>query len=115
MRDEAVLIQLESMTYGGWPFRLSAVDDIHLGHKGRQGRRLLCDDFPISPAGGLLERFADVADFLKAIASSVTLHTMTEKTHGLQVAGLRGAGECGGIFPSIFKETGDQVFEIGID
>ena len=100
---------------GGCSFRLAAVDDIHLGQKGRQGGRLSSDDFPVFPAGGLLECFTDFADFLKAIASAVTLHAMAQKADGLEVAGARGAGECGGILPPIFEETGNEVFEIGVD
>ena len=89
---------------------LLPVYDIDLCQKCGQRLGLFDDHFPILSGGGLFKRRTDLADFLKAVAATVTFHPMTKQTYSLLVAGFCGAHQRRCVLPPVFQEAGDEFF-----
>ena len=89
---------------------LLPVHDIDLCQKCGQRLSLFDDHFPILSGGGLFKCRTDLADFLKAVAATVTFHSMTKQTYSLLVAGFCGAHQRRCVLPSVLQEAGDEFF-----
>src|SRR4029079_6047760 len=83
------------------------VHDIDLCQKRSQRLSLFDDHFPILSGGGFFGRPTALADFLTAVAGTLTIDTTTKQTYGLFIAGFCGALQRRYVLPTVLQEAGD--------